>query len=189
MNRNREPEQHRSRAGLPAVLRIGEVAKLAGLTTRTLRYWEEIGLIRPSDYRESGERLYSQTDVARATRIRDLQELLGFSLAEVRVVLETEEVVELDRVRSELRWGDAGPEDRKELLDRAIEANDKLLLRLDDTLARIGAFRVERAAKAEHLREARDALDDDRHDGDARNGTERLSHNDPANLKEQRDHE
>ncbi|MHB1517285.1 MAG: helix-turn-helix domain-containing protein [Acidimicrobiales bacterium] len=159
MIRNRTADQYRAGAGLPAVLRIGEVAKLVGVTTRTLRYWEEIGLIRPSDYRGSGERLYSQTDVARATRIRDLQELLGFSLAELRVVLETEEVVELDRVRSELRWGDAGPDDRKELLDRALDANDKLLLRLDDTLARIGAFRNERAAKAERLREARAALD------------------------------
>ena len=32
----------------PMVLRIGEVAKLTGLTTRTLRYWEELGLISPS---------------------------------------------------------------------------------------------------------------------------------------------
>ena len=75
----------------PVVLRIGEVAKLTGLTTRTLRYWEELGLIRPSSYRGSGERLYSQTDMARVTRIRELQELLGFSLAEVRVVLDTED--------------------------------------------------------------------------------------------------
>src|SRR5664280_1115846 len=74
----------------PVVLRIGEVAKLTGLTTRTLRYWEEQGLISPSSYRGRGERLYSATDMARVTRIRDLQELLGFSLAEVRVVLETE---------------------------------------------------------------------------------------------------
>ena len=91
----------------PVVLRIGEVAKLTGLTTRTLRYWEELGLIRPSSYRGSGERLYSQTDMARVTRIRELQELLGFSLAEVRVVLDTEDIDVLDRVRSEYRWGDS----------------------------------------------------------------------------------
>ena len=56
----------------PVVLRIGEVAKLTGLTSRTLRYWEEMGLISPSGYRGRGERLYSQTDMARVTRIRDL---------------------------------------------------------------------------------------------------------------------
>jgi DNA-binding transcriptional MerR regulator len=143
----------------PLVLRIGEVAKLTGLTTRTLRYWEELGLISPSGYRGRGERLYSSTDMARVTRIKDLQELLGFSLAEVRVVLDTEDIETLDRVRSELRWGDASPDQRRELLDEAIEANEKLLDRLDNTLARIGAFRDERAAKSIRLREARDDLD------------------------------
>ncbi|MGO8870894.1 MAG: MerR family transcriptional regulator [Acidimicrobiales bacterium] len=141
------------------VMRIGEVARSTGLTTRTLRYWEELGLIRPSSYRGRGERLYSQTDLARVTRIRDLQELLGFSLAEVRVVLDTEDVEVLDRVRSEYRWGEATPERRRQLLDDAIEANDKLLNRLDDTLKRIGAFREERAEKSVRLQEARAELD------------------------------
>jgi MerR family transcriptional regulator, repressor of the yfmOP operon len=144
----------------PVVLRIGEVAKLTGLTSRTLRYWEEMGLISPSGYRGRGERLYSQTDMARVTRIRDLQELLGFSLAEVRVVLDTEDIDVLDRLRSEFRWGDATPERRRELLDDAIAANEKLLERLDTTLTRIGAFRDERAAKSLRLREARAELDD-----------------------------
>jgi len=144
----------------PVVLRIGEVAKLTGLTSRTLRYWEELGLISPSSYRGRGERLYSQTDMARVTRIRDLQELLGFSLAEVRVVLDTEDIDVLDRLRSEYRWGDAPPERRRQLLDEAIAANQKLLERLDNTLSRIGAFRDERAAKSIRLREARAELDD-----------------------------
>jgi MerR family transcriptional regulator, repressor of the yfmOP operon len=140
------------------VLRIGEVAKLTGLTTRTLRYWEELGLITPSSYRGRGERLYSATDMARASRIKDLQDLLGFSLSEVRVVLDTEDVDVLDRVRSEYRKGDLSPSRRRQLLDDAIEANDRLLERLDDTLRRIGAFREERATKATRLREARQEL-------------------------------
>jgi DNA-binding transcriptional MerR regulator len=143
---------------VPPSFRIGEVAKLTGLTTRTLRYWEELGLIRPSSYRGRGERLYSQTDMARVIRIRDLQELLGFSLAEVRVVLEVEDVDVLDRVRSEYRWSGAGTARRRTLVEEAIDANDKLLARLDSTLSRIGAFRDERAEKAVHLRETRDAL-------------------------------
>ena len=140
--------------------RIGEVAKLTGLTPRTLRYWEEQGLISPSSYRGRGERLYSSTDMARVTRIKDLQELLGFSLAEVRVVLDTEDIEVLDRLRSEFRWGDASPERRRQLLDEAIEANQKLLDRLDITLARIGRFRDERAAKSIRLHEARTELDE-----------------------------
>ena len=143
----------------PLVLRIGEVAKLCGVTTRTLRYWEELGLISPSAYRGRGERLYTATDMARVTRIRELQELLGFSLSEVRVVMETEDIDVLDRVRSEYRSGEVPPKRRRELLEEAIEANDKLLERLDTTLARIGSFRAERAEKAIQLREARRELD------------------------------
>jgi DNA-binding transcriptional MerR regulator len=141
----------------PVVFRIGEVAKQTGLTTRTLRYWEELGLLSPSSYRGRGERLYSRADMARVNRIRDLQELLGFSLAEVKVVLDTENVDVLDRVQSE--WEEVAPEQRRQLLDDAVEANDKLLIRLDSTLARIGAFRDDRAAKATRLRELRSQLD------------------------------
>lgn len=143
----------------PLELRIGEVAKLTGLTTRTLRYWEELGLLRPSGRRESGERFYSSEDMARISRIRDLQDLLGFSLAEVRAVLDTADVEVLDRVRSEFRSGKPPPPARqRKLLDEAIAANDRLLHRLDETLARIQAFRDERADKGERLRERREDL-------------------------------
>ena len=144
----------------PVLWRIGEVAKLTGVTTRTLRYWEELGLLRPSGHRGSGERVYSPADMARVTRIRDLQDLLGFSLSEIPAVLDIEDVDVLDRVRSELRTGDPSPQRRRELLDEAIAANDHLLDRLGETQARIQAFRDERAQKAIRLREARAALND-----------------------------
>jgi DNA-binding transcriptional MerR regulator len=141
--------------------RIGEVAKLTGVTTRTLRYWEELELLQPSSYRTSGERLYSPADVNRVNRIRNLQELLGFSLAEVRTVLGTEDVGVLDRVGSELKSGDElSPERHKQLLDEGIVANDQLLARLDETLGRIRAFRDERATSALRLREKRRQLDE-----------------------------
>ena len=133
------------------VLRIGELAELTGVTTRTLRYWQEFGLLRPCAHRGGGERLYLPTDMARVTRIRDLQELLGFSLAEVRMVLKTEDVDTLGRVRSEFRWGDADATRRRQLLEEAVVANGRLLSRLDDTLLRIQAFRDERAAKGDRL--------------------------------------
>lgn len=143
----------------PAVeLRIGEVAKLTGLTTRTLRYWEELGLLSPSGHRGAGERVYSPADMARVGRIRDLQDLLGFSLAEVRAVLDIEDLEVLDRVRSEFRSGGLSPRRKRELLDEAIAANDHLLERLGETQARIQAFRDDRAAKAIRLREMRDEV-------------------------------
>ena len=150
-------DQTRTEPGA-VVFRIGEVAKLTGLTTRTLRYWEELGLVAPSSYGPGGDRHYTAPDMNRVTRIRDLQRLLGFSLAEVRVVLDTEEVDVLDRVKSEFRSGDPTPSRQRELVDEAIAANDQLLTRLDDTLARIEAFRAERVASAGRLRARRKAL-------------------------------
>jgi DNA-binding transcriptional MerR regulator len=143
----------------PVLWRIGEVAKLTGVTTRTLRYWEELGLLRPSNHSQNGERLYVAADLSRVTRIRKLQDLLGLSLAEVQAVLATEAVDVLDRVHSEIDAVDLPPSRRKDLLDDGIVANDELLARLDDTLSRIQAFRDERAAIAVRLRESRAQLD------------------------------
>jgi DNA-binding transcriptional MerR regulator len=145
----------------PVVFRIGEVAKLTGLTTRTLRYWEELGLVSPSSHRGSGERLYTRPDMTRVERIRDLQKLLGFSLAEVRVVLETEEMDVIIRVKSAFHSGDPSPERQRDLLDEAIAANDQLLVRLDETLSHLEAFRADRAAAAKRLRSRRASLDDE----------------------------
>jgi MerR family transcriptional regulator, repressor of the yfmOP operon len=149
------------RAATPVRWRIGEVAKLTGVTTRTLRYWEEVGLLQPASRTDGGERLYAAADVRRVTRIRDLQELLGFSLDEVKAVLSTGDVDVLDRVHSELKDSEVSSLRRRELLDEAIAANDQLVSRLDDTLARIGALRDERAAIAIRLREACDHLGQD----------------------------
>jgi MerR family transcriptional regulator, repressor of the yfmOP operon len=138
-----------ARDGSKGALRIGEAAQACGVTTRTLRYWQEIGLLNPSGRHDGGGRLYSKAEVERAARIKELQELLGFSLSEIRAVLNTEDV--LERLRSAYR-ASARPEVLQQLLDDAIETNDQLLARLDDTLERIKAFRDERAQKARRLR-------------------------------------
>jgi DNA-binding transcriptional MerR regulator len=140
----------------PPTTRIGEVAKLCGVTTRTLRYWEEIGLLAPSAPRFGSERVYARSEVERAQRIRELQAIMGFSLAEIGAVLETEDV--LDKRRSAYK-ASARPEHQRDLLANAMEANDKLVARLDDTLDRIRAFRDERVAKAGRLRARAAELD------------------------------
>jgi DNA-binding transcriptional MerR regulator len=132
-----------------STVRIGEVARRCGVTTRTLRYWEEIGMLAPSEQRHGSERVYSGSQVERAQRIRELQTHMGFSLAEIRAVLETEDV--LDELRNAYKTN-ARPEVRRRLLTDAMDANDKLVARLDDTLARVQAFRDERVAKASRLR-------------------------------------
>jgi DNA-binding transcriptional MerR regulator len=136
-------------------LRIGELARLAGTTTRTLRYWEEIGLLAPSAHLGNGERLYPPAALERVTHIRELQDLVGFSLAEIRAVLDTEEI--FDQLRTLKRL--AGPTaKRRLLLEEAVAANDRLIQRLDDRLERLSSFRDERVAKAARLRAKLDEL-------------------------------
>jgi DNA-binding transcriptional MerR regulator len=130
-------------------LRIGEVAKRAGVTTRTLRYWEELGLVKPTDHLFSGERRYLAAELERVAHIRELQELLGLTLAEIRIVLESEDAVE--RARS-ARLAGASRSRRLALIDDAIEAHARLIERMDDRLVRIAAFRDEWVERGERMR-------------------------------------
>jgi len=67
-------------------MHIGEVAERVGLSLRTIRYYEEIGLIAPSARSQGGFRLYLETDVARLQLVKDMKPL-GFSLDEMRDLL------------------------------------------------------------------------------------------------------
>jgi MerR family transcriptional regulator, thiopeptide resistance regulator len=67
----------------PVLWKVGELARQAGLSVRTLHYYEEIGLLHPKQRTEAGYRLYAADDVARLQRIRLLRQL-GFSLDEIR---------------------------------------------------------------------------------------------------------
>ena len=79
-------------------LRIGEVAELTGTTPRTIRYWEEIGLLPGIDDRAQGQhRIYSDADVERVREIIRLRDLLGLSLDQLAVLLDAE------TARAELR--------------------------------------------------------------------------------------
>lgn len=66
--------------------KVGDLAKLTGLTVRTLRFYDQIGLFSPSDQTDSGHRLYSESDLSRLHQIVSLKEL-GLSLDEVKAVL------------------------------------------------------------------------------------------------------
>jgi DNA-binding transcriptional MerR regulator len=65
------------------LLRIGEVARAAGLTVRTLHHYDEIGLLTPSHRTAAGYRLYDGRDVVRLQQIVSLRQL-GLTLDEIR---------------------------------------------------------------------------------------------------------
>ena len=75
-------------------LQIGEVADRTGVTQRTLRFYEERGLLQAPTRMDGGFRLYSENDVARVEQIKRLQSLLGLTLAEIKEMVEAEEVKE-----------------------------------------------------------------------------------------------
>ena len=68
---------------------IGEFANRAGVTVRTIRYYDQIGLLAPSAYSEAGRRLYTALDYARLQQILTLK-LIGLSLADIRQLLTTD---------------------------------------------------------------------------------------------------
>ena len=71
---------------LPELLQIGEVAKRAGVTVRTVRYYEERGLLPPAQRTSGGIRLYDAADVGKVCLVRRLKSL-GLSLNEIAQAL------------------------------------------------------------------------------------------------------
>jgi MerR family transcriptional regulator, repressor of the yfmOP operon len=99
-------------------LRIGDVAELTGTTTRTIRYYEEIGLLAPASEREAGRhRLYDEDTVERIRHLLRLKELLGISLDELKALVAAEDA--RAALRREWRSGVDDPVRRREILDEA----------------------------------------------------------------------
>jgi MerR family transcriptional regulator, repressor of the yfmOP operon len=105
-------------AGIDKPLRIGEVAEITGTTPRTIRYYEEIGLLPGAARRAQGKhRCYTQADVERVREIIRLRDLLGLSLEQLSKLLEAESA------RAELRREyeqTADPVARRRILDEAL---------------------------------------------------------------------
>ena len=110
---------------------IGEIASATGLTQRTLRYYEEIGLLPTATRLEGGFRLYSEDDVTRLRRIIELKRMLGFSLVEVK------EMLDLEDERKEQRSAyhrEADPAARREAVARSLQLARRQLATLDSRL-------------------------------------------------------
>ena len=106
-------------------LRIGDVARIVGCTARTIRYYEEIGLLPDAGHRPAGQhRVYTDADVERLTEIMRLKSLLGVTLDELRELLEAEEA--RAALRAELQRTDDAAR-RREILTAAIGYIDRQL--------------------------------------------------------------
>jgi DNA-binding transcriptional MerR regulator len=134
-----QDQQPASRQGS---LRIGDVARLVGTTPRTIRYYEEIGLLPEAPARPSGRhRIYTQAEVERLGEVMRLKELLGVSLEELKTLLTAEEA--RAEVRAQLRREDVQPERRRQLLDEALGHIDRQLELVRGRAAELGKLERE----------------------------------------------
>jgi MerR family transcriptional regulator, repressor of the yfmOP operon len=123
-------------------LRIGDVAKLAGTTPRTIRYYEEIGLLPDAPGRPSGgHRLYTRAEVERLREVMRMKKLLGVTLQELKDLLTAEEA--RAAVRAELRRDDVHPERRRELLEEALGHIDRQLVLVEHRATELTKLREE----------------------------------------------
>jgi len=127
-----------------AYLQIGEVAERLGVTHRTLRFYEEKGLLKPPTRMEGGFRLYSEDDVRRVERIKQLQRLLNVSLAEIKEMVEAEELK--SQIRAEYRR-DADVAERREKLQRALAETEKQYALICQKVEQLSAMQDEYAQK------------------------------------------
>jgi DNA-binding transcriptional MerR regulator len=133
-------------AATDAALRIGEVAKRVGTTPRTIRYYEEIGLLPSVSGREAGRhRLYTEADVENLRDAMRLKDLLGVSLEELKTLVEAQEA------RAALRdeWHSGAPDAarRFEILHEALGHLDRQLALVRRRREDIEALEQELAAK------------------------------------------
>jgi DNA-binding transcriptional MerR regulator len=134
----------------PRLLRINEVAAETGMTTRTIRYYEEIGLLEPAGRSDGDYRLYDASDLDRLHFIRNLRDDAGFSLAQIGQLLEDEAARQRNRERlrqttdpTERRVYLADAEQRVERQISILEAKAaRLASMIDEAQARLGRVRA-----------------------------------------------
>jgi DNA-binding transcriptional MerR regulator len=124
--------------------RIGEVATRAGVTTRTLRYYQELGLLDPG-HSPGGSRQYSDADVARLQRIIELRAVMGFDLERIREILAAED--RLAQLRAEAR-GEISTDRRRQIVAEAIVLNRRMREQVRAKLAVLEEFLAQLETKA-----------------------------------------
>ncbi len=139
-----------------AGIRISDAATRAGVSARTLRYYEELGLLTPSLYTAGGERRYTPEDLDHLQRILELREVLGMNLDEIREFLALE--TRLDELRASYRATKGGTtkkaqEAQKVTLEEALVLNESLAHQISAKLARMDGFRTKLLSDAQRCRE------------------------------------
>ncbi|WP_027409423.1 MerR family transcriptional regulator [Anoxybacteroides tepidamans] len=116
------------------ILKIDDVAKQSGLSKRTIRYYEEIGLLPPPPRSKGGTRLYTQEHVEFLKKITIAKEVLGFTLQELQHFISLRET--LENQRADYRKV-TDPKERKVKLAEIIEVLDDQLEMIEEKIEKI----------------------------------------------------
>ena len=116
------------------VMQIGELAERAEMSLRTIRHYDEVGLLKPSARTDGGFRLYTEQDLARLLVIRRMKPL-GYTLEEMGAVLRVVDALEADPddaiKRAELDEIRAEAQRRRDRLREQAAMADDFLAQLD----------------------------------------------------------
>ncbi|MER3406779.1 MAG: MerR family transcriptional regulator [Chloroflexota bacterium] len=143
----------------PRYMQIGEVAERTGLTQRTLRYYEEIGLLPPAARMEGGFRLYTEADLRRLETIVQLKRLLGISLAEIKRIVEADEL--LHQLRQERKRA-SEPAEKRAVILQALTVLQEQIATIDGRIAQMQALRERYAHRLARLQERLAQLEEER---------------------------
>jgi DNA-binding transcriptional MerR regulator len=119
---------------------MGAVAKEVGLTPRAIRHYQKLGLLRPTVSVKGSDRLFDPSDVQRLHQIKRLREVIGFSLAEIAELLDTDDV--RDQLRLRFRES-TNPIVRTQVLELATQLSERRLAIIEHKLAQVEALRRE----------------------------------------------
>jgi DNA-binding transcriptional MerR regulator len=129
---------------------VDDVVRKLGVTPRTLHYYEEMGLIAPSERTTGGHRMYDEAVVERIAHILRLKDHLGYSLNDIRAVVRVEDA--LDRLRASYR-AQVSPIERAEIVQEARELISDVLHHIDDKLDRLQALRESYAGRLQKVQQ------------------------------------
>lgn len=132
------------------LLRIQAVADQVGLTPRSIRYYEEMGLVKPAARSDGAYRLYDADDVARLQFIKDLRDETGFSLAEIGQLLEDENARQSIGARFR---ASSNPDERRALLLDGLARIDRQVATLRAKIQRINEMIGAAEARQVHLKD------------------------------------
>jgi DNA-binding transcriptional MerR regulator len=139
------------------LLGIGAAAARLRVSERALRYYQQLGLIHPA-CTPGGLRRYSADDIARVTRIRELQDLLGLNLDEIAIVLSRED--RMAQIRLTYHDERTSQSERRKLIEESLSLQEGLRATVEAKRAALTDFLADLDARIGRSRKLLDAADD-----------------------------